>query len=63
MITKRETRTIRVTKHTFDVLRDVAYKDPFRCSSLADFFGLVERGDMRAVKAWQQASEAQEETE
>jgi len=56
MVSKRETRTIRVTKHTFDVLRAVAYRAPFRCSSLADFFGLVERGDMMAVKAWQEAS-------
>jgi hypothetical protein len=63
MVTKRETRTIRVTEHTFDILRDVAYKDPFRCSSLADFFGIIEGGGrraMQAIAAWQKASKLAE---
>lgn len=59
MVTRRETRTVRVTKHTFDILRDVAYGDQFRCSSIADFFGIIEGGGKRsiqAIQAWQQAS-------
>lgn len=56
MVEKRETRTVRLTRHALDSLTRVAFSAPFYCSSAADFVELILRGDKAALRAWQAAA-------
>jgi len=50
------TETIRIRRHTKLALCKAAYPPPLSCASLAEFLGMVERGDLEAISLWQKAA-------
>jgi hypothetical protein len=54
---KTETETVRLRQCSARVLRKLAYNPPFNCSSVAEFFRLLERKDSAALHAWWDAVE------